>query len=129
MKRIKILLIVLAIMLKGSYSYSQTEKEKKFPIFINNLIGALQSKDMTKIKNYVIVDENSMAIELIEYRIKNKTDLADLIQALRKKPEKFDVENWEKVINHVSQDELMAIYFSYKQGQWKIAEIATGPND
>jgi hypothetical protein len=74
----------------------------------------------------VMSDRN--ALEDIKYRLKNQVQLQELLTAVKEKYVLFDDE-WDKVINFNSKTEYMAIYFSFKNGLWKVAEIATAPYD
>jgi hypothetical protein len=65
----------------------------------------------------------------IEIRLKNQPELNELLKALKVKYKRFDSDDWERVIDYYSKSENMAIYFSFKNGQWRVAEIATAPYD
>lgn len=130
----KSFLFLIFYFMVSSKAYSQrikSNKESDYQVFISNLSKALASKDMLKIKKYVSSENNAM--EEIKLLIKNPKDLKSFIQILRKK---YDTEknpgDWERSISYEDPrpfGEMIAIYFSYKDGKWKIIEIANGLND
>jgi enoyl-[acyl-carrier-protein] reductase (NADH) len=106
---------------------SQDIKEKKWQLFIKQLNSAIQNKNINNIKKLVLPETN--AIATIEMDLKNMKSLNNLKNNLNLKFEKFDSEEWERVINYTDKDVIRAYYFSYKNDEWKLAEIAETAND
>lgn len=106
---------------------SQDIKEKKWQLYIKELNNAVQTKNINNIKKLVLPGTN--AITTIEMDLKNLKSLNNLKKSLNLKFEKFDSEDWERVINYSDKYMIRAYYFSYKNDEWKLAEIAETSND
>ena len=106
---------------------SQDIKEKKWQLYIKELNNAVQNKNINNIKKLVLPGTN--AITTIEMDLKNLKSLNNLKKSLNLKFEKFDSEDWERVINYSDKYMIRAYYFSYKNDEWKLAEIAEMSND
>jgi hypothetical protein len=126
MKKISLFVLIIFLISPKVDAQKEIDKNKAFNIFLNELTAALRTRDIKKVSNYVMSDRN--ALEDIKYRLKNQVQLQELLTALKEKYVLSDDE-WERVINFNSKTEYMSIYFSFKNGLWKVAEIATAPYD
>ncbi len=127
MKKISLLVFIIFLISPKVDAQKEIDKNKAFNLFLNELNAALRTRDLKKVSNYVMSDRNALVD--IKYRLKNQVQLQELLTALKVKYVLSADDEWERVINFNSKTEYMAIYFSFKNGLWKVAEIATAPYD